>query len=381
MRIAIVHPFTPSAAGVVEKSVPTYHSQPHLKALEYLSERCHVECEMGYFTNNLFDYSLKQRGITFKFYPVNFTLNGDHRKWKKQGSKKCLKAFKKDPPDVTIINMSGHSSPFSYELSKVILDKGKTYIAMLGGQHYTDNLRNREYYANAHHILVHTIMQKKEMENMALFKGIDIRVFPLGVDCDVFRPLKGVELASKSEAKLLYVGRIVEWKRVHLAIKAVKTLVEHGFKDAHLNIIGPVISKAYFDKLELMIKKLELNKHVTFLGHKEHEELPPFFQEADLFTLPSFKETFGMVMIESMACGTPVAGMNCPGGPADVIDNGVDGILSTAEDYDKDILNYFENNTLQRKMSVNARNKVLDTFSLDATYGVLKNSIESLMPK
>lgn len=57
--------------------------------------------------------------------------------------------------------MSGHSSPFSFELSKVIVEKGKKYIAMLGGQHYTDFDWSREYYKNAHHILVHTHMQKE----------------------------------------------------------------------------------------------------------------------------------------------------------------------------------------------------------------------------
>ncbi len=41
-------------------------------------------------------------------------------------------------PDVTIINMSGHSSKFSHQLASMIKEQGRNYVAMLGGQHYSD---------------------------------------------------------------------------------------------------------------------------------------------------------------------------------------------------------------------------------------------------
>lgn len=375
MKVTILHPFTPKAAGVVEKSVPTYHSQPHVLAMNNLIENGY-ECTMEYFTNKLFKYNYKKENLKWTFFPVNKTLNGDHKKWKKQVSNSCLKAYIKDTPDVTIINMSGHSSPFSYELSKIIIAKNKKYIAMLGGQHYSDNDRNREYYKNAHHILVHTHMQKKQMETMAMFEGKDIRVFPLGVDCNIFKPLK----KEKNNApKLLYVGRIVEWKRVHLAIEAVKELVNSGFKDATLDIIGPVSSKEYLLKLKLLVADLNLEKNVFFLGHKEHVELPYYFQNANLFTLPSDKETFGMVMIEAMACGTPVAGINCPGGPADVITHKENGLLTTPDKYTEEIVAYFKDITVQQRISEQARLKAVREYSIEATSAVLKTSVESAL--
>src|SRR5690606_6003475 len=130
------------------------------------------------------------------------------------------------------------------------LDNGKKYIAMLGGQHYTDTPQNREYYKNAHHILVHTQLQKKEMEQMEQFQGLDIRVFPLGVDCEMFQPKKIINTSPK----LLYVGRIVEWKRVHLAIEALHHLIENGYPDAILNIIGPTFSEKYLMGLQDYVK-------------------------------------------------------------------------------------------------------------------------------
>ncbi|KXN98429.1 hypothetical protein LS48_11845 [Aequorivita aquimaris] len=373
--ISLLHPFTPQAAGVVEKSVAVYHSQPHLKALQLLAEETGHSCRMEYFTPRWFQYGFKTQKVDYTFYPVDFTWNGNHKKWKKQKSSPCLRAYKAQTPDVTIINMSGHSSPFSHQLAKTILKNKKQYIAMLGGQHYTDTPANREYYKNANHILVHTQLQKREMERLELFKGLDIRVFPLGVDCEVFSPKK----TKNSSPQLLYVGRIVELKRIHLAIEAIRLLKNNGFPKAHLNIIGPIFSEAYFRELKNLVKDCNLEPNVSFLGHKPHSELPTYFQEADLFTLPSDKETFGMVMIEAMACGTPVAGIDCPGGPADVIVHLKNGLLSTPENYCKTVLDYFLNPEQAKNIESNARKKVLDEYSIQATFKVLRESVQSAL--
>ena len=168
MKVTILHPFTPQAAGAVEESIPTYHSQPHVLAMEKLAIEGY-ECSMDYFTPKLFKYQLKDSNLVWNFHPVSYTLNGDHKKWKKQTSKSCLKIYKKNTPDVTIINMSGHSSKFSHQLASMIKEQGRNYVAMLGGQHYSDTEGNREYYQNANHILVHTQLQKSDMQKMQLF--------------------------------------------------------------------------------------------------------------------------------------------------------------------------------------------------------------------
>lgn len=374
MKISILHPFTPKAAGVVEKSVSTYHSQPHLKAMQQLKKEFGYEVSMEYFTSKSKCYNYDFDNVKFKFYPVNFKLNGDHKKWKKQISKSCMKAYQKEAADVTIINMSAHASSFCHNLAKELCKQQKPYVPMLGGQHYTNTIENIEYYQNAHHILVHTYLQKQEMELMKMFEGKDIRVFPLGVNTNDFVPSKAK--TDNKAPQLLYVGRIVEWKRIHLAIESISALRKNGFENAHLNIIGPVTSEEYLKQLLALVKKENLEQNVSFLGHKEHEELPEYFQNADLFTLPSDKETFGMVMIESMACGTPVAGIDCPGGPADVITNGVNGLLSSPNNYVGKIVNYFKNSTERKLIENAARQKVVREYSIEATYEVLKSSVQ-----
>ncbi|WP_417370993.1 glycosyltransferase family 4 protein [Gelidibacter japonicus] len=371
MKLSLIHPFTPQAAGVLESSVATYHSQPHLKAMEFLAAESGHNLRMEYFTPKRTPYSFRFDSVNYVFHPVDFKWNGDHKKWKKQTSKKALKVYMENTPDVTIINMSGHSSSFSHELAKIIIENKRQYIAMLGGQHYSDTASNREYYRNANHILVHTQLQKKDMEEMEMFKGLDIRVFPLGVDCDVFKP----SIHRNTSPKLLYVGRIVEWKRIHLVIEAVKMLKENGFPEATLKIIGPVFSEVYLRKLKKMISDNNLKHNIEIFSHKEHHELPLYFQEADLFTLPSDKETFGMVMIEAMACGTPVAGINCPGGPADVITHLENGLLSSPKKYSETILEYFKNENKMKEIAKNAREKALREYSIEATFKTLKNSV------
>jgi glycosyltransferase involved in cell wall biosynthesis len=374
MKFSILHPFTPKAAGVVEKSVRTYHSQPHLKAFQLFAEKHpDFECSIDYLTQKLFKYVSKSGQIQYNFYPVDLDLKGDYKKWKKQKSSSCFKAYKKNIPDVTIINMSGHSSKFSHLLAKEILKQGKKYVAMLGGQHYTQTQANEDYYNNADHLLVHTHLQRNDMLQTEMFKNLDIRVFPLGVDTAVFKSSE--DTSDNTAPRLLYVGRIVEWKRVHLAIEAIKTLRENGFEGAQLDIIGPVSSPEYQKRLEGLVKKYGLGANVDFLGHKEHHELIPYFQKADLFTLPSHKETFGMVMIEAMACGTPVAGIDCPGGPKDVITNQENGILTSPENYANAILDFFLNSEEQNEIKQNAIKKVEEEYSIQKTFQVLEKSL------
>jgi len=65
---------------------------------------------------------------------------------------------------------------------------------------------------------------------------------------------------------------------------------------------------------------------VKFVGAKRGQELAKYFAMADVFVFPSRWETFGLVMIEAMACGTPVAAYPCQG-PLDVVDEGITGCM------------------------------------------------------
>ena len=374
--ISILHPFTPKAAGVVEKSVAIYHSQPHAKAMLALALEKGYKCSMDYFTSRLLKYRTSTSDLGYNFFPVDFKLNGNHKKWKKQTSKSCLKAYQKETPDVTIINMSGHSSPFSYQLSKLIKNAGKQYIAMLGGRHYHESDWLKEYYQNAHHILVHTELQKQEMQDVDMFKELDIRVFPLGVDTNLFKPKNQIKNQS---IQLLYVGRISKLKRVHLAIETVSQIVDKGFKDIQLKIVGPIHSEHYQKELEKLVVEKRLESHVFFEGLKKHAELLDYFQNADLLLLPSESESFGMVVVESMACGVPVAVIEGVVGPEEIITNNSDGLITSIENYASEIKSLIFDTKRLNSMKEKARQKVITQYSLEETTQVLSNSINDAL--
>ena len=375
-QINLIHPFTPKAAGVVEKSIPHYHSQPHALSLNRFATEYSDRCNLDYFTDNYFFYTINQKALIYRFFPVDFSFRGNHKKFRKQSSRKCLKAYKKELPHTTIINMSGHSSQFSFELSQLLISKGRKYIPMLGGQHFSDNLRNREFYGKADHILVHTKYLKKLMLDTKLFQDLDIRVFPLGVDINTFKPKSKINSSPNNKIKLLYVGMIVERKRIHIGIDVVKGLLSNGFHDVQFDVIGPVVSDKYLENIKRLIKKNNLNDNVNIIDQISHKSLISYYQEADLFIFPSDRETFGMVIIESMACGTPVAAIDCLGGPSEVIEHNYNGILSNLDDYTESIIKYFKDNKLKKYIVDNAIKTVVEQFSLQKTYKVLVNSID-----
>jgi len=77
-----------------------------------------------------------------------------------------------------------------------------------------------------------------------------------------------------------------------------------------------------------MLEEYKTNyPNVEFVGAKRGQELGDYYRMADVFVFPSRWETFGLVMIEAMACGTPVAGYPCQG-PLDVIDEGITGCMN-----------------------------------------------------
>lgn len=67
--------------------------------------------------------------------------------------------------------------------------------------------------------------------------------------------------------------------------------------------------------------------HVHFTGYKTGEDLAHYYANAEAFVFPSRWETFGLVMVEAMACGTPVAAYPCQG-PMDVVDEGITGCMN-----------------------------------------------------
>ena len=150
-------------------------------------------------------------------------------------------------------------------------------------------------------------------------------VVPNPVDTGRFRPGR-VEKSVARQARargpvFLYVGRIAEEKNLDYLLKLAAT-PEWGDGGARLFIAG---SGPYKAKLAARARAMGLHGRVRFLGRVPEKQLPSLYRAAEMTLLPSKFETQGLVALESMACGTPVA---CLEGTAlaEVVEPGKSGV-------------------------------------------------------
>ena len=143
--------------------------------------------------------------------------------------------------------------------------------------------------------------------------GFDGEVIPWtrGVDRTIFNDRQRHEYQESNKVYLLCVSRVSKEKNLEEFFKldypgAVKIMVGDG------------------PMLETYKKRYP---KVQFVGFKTGKDLANHYANADVFVFPSRWETFGLVMIEAMACGTPVAAFPCQG-PEDVIEQGVTGFMN-----------------------------------------------------
>ena len=136
----------------------------------------------------------------------------------------------------------------------------------------------------------------------------DVHVIYAGVDSKQFKPKK-----IERKKVILYLGALSKEKRVDLLVKAFK-YVERRKKSWELWIGGRGNEEK---NLRELVKKLRLRR-VRFLGYVPERDLVKIYSSASVFVLPSPAESFGIVVLEAMACETPVI-VSDRGGPKEII--------------------------------------------------------------
>jgi glycosyltransferase involved in cell wall biosynthesis len=132
-----------------------------------------------------------------------------------------------------------------------------------------------------------------------------------GVDVDLFRPES--TSVKHGSFRIIYVGRLIDWKRVDLLIDACKRL--SGSATFELDIVGDGPKRV---ALEEQVRRLSLAGHVRFHGRLPQTAAAGLLRSADVMVLPSMRECGGAVVLEAMASGVPVIAADW-GGPADYI--------------------------------------------------------------
>ncbi len=162
----------------------------------------------------------------------------------------------------------------------------------------------RRFHSLARKVMVTTLSMEKKLASAGFNNLIK---WSRGVDTDLFRPQSRTVIGCKP--KLLYVGRVAVEKNLEafltMDIDAVKIVVGDGPQLAYLKHKYP---------------------DVLFAGAKFGAELIQYYSMADAFVFPSRTDTFGLVMLEALACGTPVAAYPVEG-PIDVVKSSEVGCL------------------------------------------------------
>jgi glycosyltransferase involved in cell wall biosynthesis len=114
--------------------------------------------------------------------------------------------------------------------------------------------------------------------------------------------------------KLLYAGRLLYWKGVHIAVEAMAQLVA-TMPDAQLTIVGNGPEEA---RLKSEIAQRSLGANITFVSWMPQEQFLRLYDTHDLFVFPSLHDSTGWVVLESFCKGLPVACLNL-GGPKDIV--------------------------------------------------------------
>ena len=166
----------------------------------------------------------------------------------------------------------------------------------------------KELVKDCHRIIASTDKEKEALAHYYYAPKETISVIPCGVNLDLFRPIdKAIALSHlgfDGEEIILFVGRIDPLKGIDNLLRAMTYL-----KNRRLKLVvvgGDAQSHSEMEKLKGLSLSLRIHDSVAFHGLVKQELLPYFYSAADLIVVPSYYESFGLVALESLACGTPV---------------------------------------------------------------------------
>lgn len=331
---------------------------------------CHAKITPGHPKIKSLPYlsSLKKKAHKISSLKVNFPLKGRVAFWLDFFAEFCysLSFFLKSLDcDILISHQSAVLA---------LIDPKRTIISVhINGQHLPLGRILKKRYQKANFLFCSKSLQKN-FEKLNSIKLLNSKVIYNAVDTTLFRYKgKKKKLGKKAPFRLLYCSAWDKQKGLHLLLKAIINLQTKGLKNIHLvvasnqklwsNFLGKK-NFLYLKKITALFKKiksLELKNGVLY------QNIPALYQKCDCLIFPSTgNESFGLVNIEAMACGTPVIAFNV-GAIPEIIDQDNSGfILSEIREKklaDK-IKSLSKNRQKIKKMGKKARKVVEQKFSL-----------------
>ena len=181
---------------------------------------------------------------------------------------------------------------------------------------------------------------------------------------------------SSSVCRIVSAGRLNQEKGFHLLVTAVRQLCDrYPTIDFRVALLG---EGAHRNLLEQQVRQLNLSDVVRMPGFQTNAAA--WYKSADVFVLPSLMEGMPNVLLEAMACGTPVVSANCHSGPAEILDNGRLGALVDVGDsraLEVGIENVLNHSAEAKGRAVTALAVVESEWSIHAAARRLENILET----
>jgi D-inositol-3-phosphate glycosyltransferase len=167
----------------------------------------------------------------------------------------------------------------------------------------------RETLQDCRRVIVATAKEKRDLARYYDVTGEKIGVVPCGVNLGLFRPADKMaarqRLGLSGEKIMLFVGRVDPLKGIDRLIRTLPLLKNQG--DLKLIVVGgDANSQSEVAALQKLAADLDVPDSVCFQGIVKQEQLPYYYSAADVCVVPSYYESFGLVALEALACGTPV---------------------------------------------------------------------------
>lgn len=201
---------------------------------------------------------------------------------------------------------------------------------------------------SADRIVAATPAEQAQLSFLYQFDSRKTVIIPPGVDTSRFYPIPKDEARAAIGLKsgdrlLLFVGRIEPLKGIDTLLQAIGHLDQTGIQSEfphYLAIIGgdPNVTELEMNaemlRLKQLTRSLGIDDLVLFLGKRSQDALPYYYSAAEVVIMPSHYESFGMVALEAMACGTPVVASQV-GGLAFLVKDGETGFVVPDGDPDE----------------------------------------------
>ena len=186
----------------------------------------------------------------------------------------------------------------------------------------------REVMATADRIIAFSGHEHDAMVRLYDAPADRITLVPCGVDLNKFRPLDREEVRKRLGLNggkvLLYVGRPEPLKGLDLLVETAAQ-IDTG-EEVRTMVVGGAGGDAEIERVRRLAELRQVDGLIDFVGQVDHDELPLYYNAADVCVVPSYYESFGLVALESMACGTPVVASRVGGLPT-IIHHGHTGYL------------------------------------------------------